>query len=173
MKKVFLTVAVCVFAAAAFAKAEKADNYVEAGSAESNLPAEVSLVKPEKTTETQQTLTPAEQKKQFKARRKLIKKLVKAYRKAPEAEKPAIKAQLAEVVSQGVDAGLAYVKARIAAERANLDNWEAKIKAEEDDLPAVKAQRVEDLLSGEAKRKHKAARKAWKKQIKDAKRQMR
>lgn len=171
MKKVFLTVAVFVFAAAAFAKTEKADNYVEEGpAAECNLPVEAAVVKPE---ESAKTLTPAEQKKQFKARRKLIKKLVKAYRKAPEAEKPAIKAQLAEVVSQGVDAGIAYVKARIAAERANLDNWEAKIKAEEDDLPAVKAQRVEDLLSGKAKRKYKAAKKAWKKQIKEAKRKMR
>lgn len=176
MKKVFLTVVVFVFAAAVFAKAEKADNVAEAGApAECNLPVEASAVKPtpKAPAETQKTLTPAEQKKQFKARRKLIKKLVKAYRKAPEAEKPAIKAQLAEVVSQGVDAGLAYVKDRIAAERANLDNWEAKVKAEEDDLPAVKAQRVEDLLSGEAKRKHKAAKKAWKKQMKEAKRRMR
>lgn len=174
MKKVFLTVAVFACALAAFAETEKTDNYVEAGAAaECNLPVETSAVKPEEPAETQQTLTPAEQKKQFKVRRKLIKKLVKAYRKAPEAEKPAIKAQLAEVVSQGVDAGLAYVKARIAAERANLDNWEAKIKAEEADLSAAKVQRVEDLLSGEAKRKHKAAQKAWKRQVKEAKRRMR
>lgn len=176
MKKVFLTVAVFAFASASFAKAERADNFVEAGApAECNLPVEAAAVKsaPQVPAETQKTLTPADQKKQFKARRKLIKKLVKAYRKASEAEKPAIKAQLAEVVSQGVDAGISYVKARIAAERANLDNWEDKIKAEETDLPAVKAQRVEDLLSGEAKRKHKAAKKAWKKQMKEAKRHMR
>lgn len=173
MKKVFLTAAVFVFAAAAFANTEKADNGAQAGApAKCNIPVEAATVKPKDTAETPKTLTPAEQKKQFKARRKLIKKLVKAYRKAPEAEKPAIKAQLAEAVSQGIDAGISYVKARIAAERANLDNWEAKVKAEEDNLPAVKAQRVEDLLSGEAKRKHKAAKKAWKKQIKEAKRRM-
>ncbi len=166
MKKLFLLCAAFVFAVVSFAKPQKADGFVEAGR-----PTECNLPAAEKATP--QILTPAEQKKQFKARRKLIKKLVKAYRKAPEAEKPAIKTQLAEVVSQGVDAGIAYVKARIAAERANLDNWQAKIEAEEADLPAVKAQRVDDLLSGEAKRKHKAAKKAWKKQIKQAKQGMR
>lgn len=176
MRKIFLMCLVFACAVSAFAKAEKADNFVEAGApAECNLPAEDAAVKSaaQASAETQKALTPAAQKKLFKARRKLIKKLVKAYRKAPEAEKPAIKAQLTEVVSQGVDAGLAYVKARISAERANLDNWEAKVKAEEDNLPAVKAQRVEDLLSGEAKRKHQAAKKAWKKQMKEAKRHMR
>ena len=41
MKKVFLTVAVFAFASASFAKAEKADNFVEAGApAECNLPGE-------------------------------------------------------------------------------------------------------------------------------------
>lgn len=176
MRQVFLLISVFVLSFAVFAGTEKANNVVEAAApAECNLPAETSAVKlaPKTPADASKTLTPAEQKKQFKARRKLIKKLVKAYHKAPEAEKPAIKAQLAEVVSQGVDAGLVYVKARIAAERANLDNWETKVKAEESNLPAVKAQRVEDLLSGEAKRKHKAAKKAWKKQMKDAKRQMR
>lgn len=163
MKKVFLLCAAFVFSAVAFAKTENAD-----GLAEASQPAEAV-----ETKTAAQTLTPAEQKKQFKARRKLIKKLVKSYRKAPQAKKPAIKAQLTEVVSQGVDAGILYVKARIAAERANLDNWQAKIQAEEADLPSVKAQRVEDLLSGEAKRKHKAAKKAWKKQIKEAKQGMR
>lgn len=169
MKKIFLLCAACVFAVAAYAKTEKADTTVETGKpAECNLPTEAAAV-----NKTAKPLTPAEQKKQFKVRRKLIKKLVKAYRKAPEAEKPAIKAQLAEVVSQGVDAGLAYVKARIAAERANLDNWQTKVDAEEADLPAVKAQRVDDLLSGEAERKYEAAKKAWKKQIKESKQHMR
>lgn len=168
MKKIFLLILFAALIAPAFAKAD----LVEAGQAAAcNLPAEASVSTSQKTEP--QTLTPAEQKKQFKARRKLIKKLVKAYRKAPEAEKPAIKAQLAEVVSEGVDAGLSYVKARIASDRANLDNWEAKVQAEEANLPAVKAQRVEDLLSGEAKRKHRAAKKAWKKQMKEAKRGMR
>ena len=68
-----------------------------------------------------------------------------------------------------MDAGLAYVKDRIAAERANLDNWENKVKADEANLEQVKAQRVEDLLSGVAEKKHKAAKKAWKKQLKEAK----
>lgn len=169
MKKIVLLCTAFVFSAAAFAGTQETVGFVEAAQpAECSLPAGGRDVKP-----ASEALTPAEQKKQFKARRKLIKKLVKAYRKAPQAQKPAIKAQLAEVVSQGVDAGILYVKARIAAERANLDNWQAKIQAEEADLPSVKAQRVEDLLSGEAKRKHKAAKKAWKKQIKEAKQGMR
>lgn len=117
-------------------------------------------------------LTTAEQKKAFKARQKRIKKLVKQYRKASEAEKPAIKAQLSEVVSQSVDAGMAYVKARIAAERANLDNWEAKLQENEQNLAQIKARRVEDLLSGEAERRHKAAQKKWKKQMKEAEKKM-
>lgn len=111
-------------------------------------------------------ITRAEQKKQFKARRKLIRKLVKDYRKATDAQKPAIKAQLAEMVSQSVDAGRAYVRERINAEKANLQNWEDKLNAEEKNLTEIKAQRVEDLLSGVAKKKHKAAKKAWKKQMK-------
>lgn len=171
MKKIFLPVLFAALFAPAFAKEAKADLAAAGEPAECSLPAEAAAPAVQKAE--QKVLTPAEQKKQFKVRRKLIKKLVKAYRKAPEAEKPTIKAQLAEVVSEGVDAGLSYVKARIAAERANLDNWEAKVRAEEANLPAVKAQRVEDLLSGEAKRKHKAAKKAWKKQMKEAKRGMR
>lgn len=115
------------------------------------------------------TTLAAQQKAQFKARRKQIKQLVKKYHKAAAQDKPAIKEQLAQVVSQNVDAGMNYMKNRIAAERANLDNWEAKIKQDEANLPQVKAQRVEDLLSGEAKKKQKAARKAWKQQIKSLK----
>ena len=68
-----------------------------------------------------------------------------------------------------MDAQLDYMKATIAAERANLDNWEKKIEADEQNLAQVKAQRVEDLLSGEAKRKYKAAKKAWKKQMRQVK----
>ena len=68
-----------------------------------------------------------------------------------------------------MDAQLAYMKERIAAERANLDNWEKKIQEDEKNLEAVKAQRVDDLLSGEAKKKQKAAKKAWKKQMKAVK----
>ena len=109
------------------------------------------------------------EKEAFKARRAQIKELIKKYKKAPESEKPAIKAELTAVVSEHVDAQLAYMKTRIAAERANLDNWEKKIQADEQNLPAVKAQRVEDLLSGEAEKKQKAARKAWKKQMRQLK----
>lgn len=120
----------------------------------------------------QKELTPAERKKQAKERRKQIKKLVKAYRKASSAEKPAIKAQLTELVSVAVDNGLSYMKDRIAAERANLDNWEAKVKEQEANLDEVKTLRVEDLLSGTAEKKHKAAKKAWKKQLKEAKKKV-
>ena len=105
----------------------------------------------------------------FKARRKQIKELIKKYKKAPEAQKPAIKEELAQVVSVQVDAQMAYMKQRIADERANLDNWERKINEDEQNLAQVKAQRVEDLLSGEAAKKHKAAKKAWKKQMKSVK----
>lgn len=101
----------------------------------------------------------------FKARRKQIKELIKKYKKAPEAQKPAVKAELAQVVSAQVDAQMVYMKQRIADERANLDNWERKINEDEQNLAQVKAQRVEDLLSGEAAKKHKAAKKAWKKQM--------
>lgn len=125
-----------------------------------------------KQNQTAKKVTPAEQKKAFEARRKQIKKLVKKYRKASEEEKPAIKEQLSQIVSESVDAGLAYVKARIAAERANLDNWETKLQEDEKNLAQIKAKRVEDLLSGEAKRKHKAAQKAWKKQMKEAEKQL-
>ena len=114
-------------------------------------------------------VTRAEQKKQFKERRKLIRKLVKDYRKAPAAQKPAIKEQLTQLVSQSVDAARAYVRERIAAEKANLQNWEDKLNAEEKNLDKIKAERVEDLLSGTAEKKHKAAKKAWKKQMKTLK----
>lgn len=111
----------------------------------------------------------ATQQNEFKARRKHIKELIKKYKKAPESQKPAIKAELAAVVSAQVDAQLDYMKARIADERANLDNWEKKIQTDEKNLTQVKAQRVEELLSGEAEKKHKAAKKAWKKQMKQVK----
>ena len=109
------------------------------------------------------------EKEAFKARRKQIKGLIKKYKKAPESEKAAIKEELSKLVSQHVDAQMAYMKERIAQERANLDNWEKKIAEDEKNLDAVKAKRVEDLLSGEAKKKQKAARKAWKKQMRQVK----
>ena len=109
------------------------------------------------------------EKNAFQARRKQIKELIKKYKKASEDQKPAIKAELEKVVSAHVDAQMEYMKQRIAAERANLDNWEKKSATDEKNLAAVKAQRVEDLLSGAAKKKQKAAKKAWKKQIKAVK----
>jgi len=122
----------------------------------------------ETVTATAQSVqqTRAEQKKAFKARRKQIRRLVKEYHKASVEKQTAIKEKLAELVSQSVDEGMAYVKARIADEKANLEQWENKILADEANLPALKAQRVEDLLSGEAKKKYKAAKKEWKKQMK-------
>lgn len=109
------------------------------------------------------------EKSAFQARRKQIRQLLKKYKKASESEKPAIKAQLAQVVGEHVDAQFVYMKEHIAAERANLDNWEKKIQEDEKNLEAVKAKRVEDLLSGEAQKKQKAAKKAWKKQMKAVK----
>lgn len=119
----------------------------------------------EKHTKGGKTTVSAEQQ-EFKARRTQIKTLIKKYKKASESERPAIKEELTQIVSQQVDAQMDYMKARIAAERANLDNWEKKIQADEKNLAQVKAQRVEDLLSGEAEKKQKAAKKAWKAQMK-------
>lgn len=130
--------------------------------------APVSLAK-DKPQKNAQTAVVATRQNEFKARRKHIKELIKKYKKAPESQKPAVKAELAAVVSAQVDAQLDYMKATIAAERANLDNWEKKIQADEKDLAHVKAQRVEDLLSGEAEKKQKAAKRAWKKQMKQVK----
>lgn len=119
------------------------------------------------------SLTRAEQKKAFKARRKRIRQLVKAYHKATPQEQPAILAQLQELVSQSTQAGLTYIKEQIAAERANLASWEAKIKQDEANLAQINADRVAALLSKDAKKEHKARRKAWKKQIKEARKKMR
>lgn len=105
------------------------------------------------------------QKQAFQVRHKQIKELIKKYKKAPLSQQPAIKEELAQVVGVQVDAQLEYMKEHIAAERANLDNWEKKIKDDQSHLAEVKAQRVEDLLSGEAQKKQKAAKKAWKKQM--------
>ena len=127
------------------------------------------LLAKDKQTENGKPAAVSTQQAQFKARRAHIKTLLKKYKKAPESEKPAIKEELSKIVSEQVDAQLEYMKARIAAERANLDNWEKKIQADEQNLPTVKAQRVEDLLSGEAAKKQKAAKKAWKKQMRQVK----
>ena len=109
--------------------------------------------------------TIAQARRDFKARRKQISKLVHQYKKAADGEKPAIKAQLEEVVSQGMDEGMAHMKQRLSQERAHLDQWEKKIEEDEAALPQLKAQWVDDLLTGEAKKKHRAAKKRWKKQL--------
>lgn len=171
MKK-FLFPALVLCLSASLSAAQPEAPAADAGKpAECSLPKEAAAVPAAKLVPARQ-LTPAEEKKAFETRRKLINKLLKQYRKAPEAKKPAIKAKLAEAVSESVDAGMAYLEGRIAAERANLDNWEAKLKEDRKNLPELKARRVEDLISGEAKRKHKAAKKAWKKQMKEAKKQL-
>lgn len=123
-------------------------------------------------TITQQP-TRSQLRKQFKERRKLIRKLVKEYHKSSEQEQAVILAQLEQVVSEGTDAGLAYVKERIAAERLNLDSWEAKVKQDEANLDQIKKNRVAELLAKDAKKKHKARRKAWKKQLREAHKKMR
>lgn len=156
-----------VWGASSFTQAEPV---VEAGApTECSLPREAAA--PVKAVPVFRT--EKEAKKAFKARRKLIKKLVKEYRRAPEAEKPAVKARLAAVVSEGMELGLARAKAYIADQRANLDRWSAKLAEEEKDFSAAKARRVDDLISGEAERKYKQAKKDWKKQMKSAKRRMR
>ena len=125
------------------------------------------------TQEVTSTQSRSEQKKAFKARRKLIAKLVKAYHKATPEEQPAILARLQETVAQASQEGLAYIKARIAAERANLDSWEAKIQQDEANITALNEKRVAALLSKDAKKQYKARRKAWKKQLKEARKKMR
>lgn len=118
-------------------------------------------------------LSEEEQYKRFKARNKEIRKLAKAYRKAKtETKKAEIKARLSQIVSETTDEGIAWSKWRIAAERANLARWEQKIAEQEKDLPGVKARRVDDILSGEARRRHELAQKRWKKEMKDRKKYM-
>ena len=125
------------------------------------------------TEGTTPAVSRTEQRKAFKARRKQISKLVKAYHKAKPEEQPAILAQLQELVAASTQEGLIYLKERIAAERANLDSWEAKIKQDEANLEAVNEQRVAQLIDKDAKKQYKARRKAWKKQLKEARKKMR
>ncbi len=135
-----------------------------------NLPKETQTVA---QPQTEKTALPQDTYKRFQARNEQIRKLTKQYRKAKTAEKKTqIKAQLLQIVSEATDEGLVWSKERIAAERANLNRWEEKIKEQETHLDEVKAQRVEDILSGEAERRHKLAQQRWKKEIKDRKKLM-
>lgn len=168
MKKIILLLCVLSICSIGFAAPEK-NNPTEKASPKQETPESV-ISANEKANPAKQTV--AEEKSAFRARQKKIKKLVKQYKKASEEQKPAIKAELSQVVSQSVDAAVLYVKARIAAERANLDNWESKLQEDEKKLDQIKARRVEELLSGEAERKHKAAQKKWKKQMKEAEKEL-
>lgn len=171
MKKILMLFLLAAAAAPAYARAE---GFVEAAQpAECNLPKEAAAVPAAKLQPARPVVhTEKEAKKAFKARRRQIKKLVKKYRKASEAEKPAVKAELETLVSQGMDLGLQRAKAYISAQRANLDRLAEKLAEEEKDWPAAKAKRVDDILSGEAERKYKEAWKNWKTQMKAAKREM-
>ncbi len=170
MKKIFLSLMVLCICSVSFAAQEKP---VPDGkmSGQQNQAAEEKA-----TVGTGQSLASgkksADPKKEFKVRQKKIKKLLKKYRKASNEEKIIIKEELYQVVSQSIDSSIIYVKNRIAAERANLDNWEAKLQADEKNLDQIKARRVEELISGEAERKHKAAQKKWKRQMKEAKKEL-
>lgn len=124
-------------------------------------------------TQTPAVMTEAERHKIFKQRNKEIRQLVKKYRKASATEKPQIKERLAEIVSQATDEGMAWSKERIAAEKENLLRWEKKLKEQEENLAEVKARRVDEILSGEAERRHKLAKKRWKKEMKDRQKRMR
>lgn len=118
-------------------------------------------------------MTEEQRHKIFKQRNKEIRKLVKQYRKASATEKPKIKEQLAQIVSQATDESMAWSKARVAAEKENLAQWEQKLQKQEQNLAEVKARRVDEILSGEAERRHKLAKKRWKKELKDRKKRMR
>lgn len=118
-------------------------------------------------------LTQEELRERFEKRNKEIKKLAKAYRKAKSEEKKTeIKARLAEIVSEATDESMAWSKERIASVRANLDQWEITLQQQQANLEQIKAQRVEDILSGEAERRHKLAQKRWKQEMKDRKKYM-
>ena len=114
-----------------------------------------------------------EQQKLFKQRSKQIRALTKAYHQAKTAEEKAtIKEQLTQLVSQATDENMAWTKARLAAEKNNLIQWEAKLAEREKHLDEIKAKRVEEILSGEAKQRFKLAKKRWKKEIRDLKKSM-
>lgn len=171
MKKLILTVALGLASAGVFAqqaaapRAEQASTPKEAAQTQASAPQE-------KEETSKQTLSQEEQYKRFQARNAEIRKLTKAYRKASATQKPVIKKRLAQIVSEATDESIAWSKERIAAERANLDQWEKTLQEREGNLEQVKAQRVDDILSGEAERRHKLAQKRWKQEMKDRKKYM-
>lgn len=168
MKKiafVFLLAATCGLAYAQQGPAEP--------EGECNLPKEAAVAPAPVPVQPKPALSPKEQQKRFEKRNKEIKKLAKQYRKAKSDDKKAeIKARLLEIVSQATDESIVWSKERIAAVRANLDQWEKTIQEQEKNLDQVKAKRVDDILSGEAERRYKLAQKRWKQEMKDRKKQM-
>lgn len=162
MKKIILTGSFCLFALSAFGQ-RPALAVLPAPAAE----------QPQTEAAVQPSVSFAQQQKAWKVQRKQIQKLVKAYHKAAPQEQAAIRTQLEQLVAQGTQEGLALLKAQIAVERANLDAWAQKVAQDENNLPHVTAQRVDELLSKDAKKKHKARRKAWKKQLREARKKMR
>lgn len=153
MKKYFILLALCGLLCAA-ARAE------EPAAASGPRPA-VLLLRPT-----------AQQRKIFKQRNKAIRRLAKQYRKASAEEKPAIKAQLAQIVSDATDESMAWAQQRLAEEKNNLARWEQTLQQRQAHLDEVKAKRVDDILSGEAQRRYQLARKRWKAEMKDAKKFM-
>lgn len=171
MKNICLAAGILCMASGLFAQ-EVQPPMTEQASAGPQTVKAAKLVPAQKTVQAQ-PLTPEEQKERFDARNKEIRKLTKRYRKTKsEEEKVQIKIRLLEIVSQATDESLAWSKEHIAATRANMDRWEEAIKEQETNLDAIKAQRVEDILSGEAERRHKLAQKRWKREMKDRKKWM-
>lgn len=157
MKKIILTLCIlCCAVAGAFAKAPAQAKTPDATGFVAYMPP-----------------TP-QQRAQFKKRNKQIKQLTKQYQKATsEEQKAEIKKQLAEIVSQSTDESMAWARALVAAEKANIAQWETKLQEREQNLEDIKARRVEEILSGEAQERFKLAKKRWKKEIKELKKSMR
>ncbi len=171
MKKLIFTLFLAVAAGALYAQqAQQKD----APSVQPQAAGQTLQSQPEAAaTEEKLALSQEEQYERFKARNKEIKKLAKAYRKAKTEEKKAeIKARLTQIVSEATDESIAWSKERIASVRANLDQWEITLQEQEANLEQIKAQRVDDILSGEAERRHKLAQKRWKQEMKDRKKYM-
>ena len=171
MKKFILAAGVLFFAANIFAQEVQPDEKTGPEAGPQTVKA-AKLVPAPKNVQLQ-PLTPQEQKERFDARNKEIRKLTKRYRKTKsEEEKVRIKERLSEIVSEATDEGIAWSKERIAATRADMDRWEKMIREQEANLEQIKARRVDDILSGEAERRHKLAQKRWKQEMKDRKKWM-
>ena len=114
-----------------------------------------------------------QQKKVFQKRHKQIRQLVKQYKKAAPEQQASLKAEIESLVSSQIEEGLLYAEKRLNREQAQLDAWKDKLQEDKKNISQIKAERVDDLLTGAAKQKYKAARKAWKKQLKQARKRLR